>query len=153
MLTRDMLQMLRMLKVEARKKADALEKLADQAEEWWIEECDNPDGYSVAIDEVRDIAGDMDNFAEDIATLLEDYEAMLIQTAGKANTLIERYLYPEDFKNIVTRKKHISKSFIHSNRLSVWTACFIFAENNFTALRPLGFLRLPARAFLRILRP
>ena len=105
MLTRDMRQMLRMLKAETRKKADALEKLADQAEEWWIEECDNPDGYSVAIDEVRDIAGDMDNFAEDIATLLEDYEAMLIQTAGKANTLIERYLYPEDFKKYCDSKE------------------------------------------------
>lgn len=99
MLTRDMLQMLRTLKVETRKKADALEKLADQAEEWWIEECDNPDGYSVAIDEVRDIAGDMDNFADGVARLLEDYEEMLLHSAGKVNTLVGTFIYPDDFKN------------------------------------------------------
>lgn len=82
-----------------------MDELADFAES-----CVEPDSSYVAafenaIDAVRDTAGDMDNFAEDIATLLEDYEAMLIQTAGKTNTLIERYLYPEDFKKYCDSKE------------------------------------------------
>lgn len=99
MLTRDMLQMLRTLKVETRKKADALDELADFADS-----CVEPDSSYVAafenaIDAVRDTAGDMDNFADDVARLLEDYEEMLLHSAGKVNTLVGTFIYPDDFKN------------------------------------------------------
>lgn len=98
MQTQEMLQLLKSLKSEARRKADALEKLVDVSRDLLEDTELDYAAFDDAICELDDKAADMSNFADDIESLFDDYAELLSKTANSVNKLVDEFLFPEDFR-------------------------------------------------------